>query len=104
VRTYCKECKEVLPADGSKRGRQYCDNGICGRMHAQRASKARRGLISPRRCPAPHLCAGCKGDCAQCHNTHPARPCALARRVRYQGHERLRRVVPIDCKECAHGT
>lgn len=108
MKNVCRECKQPL----SDR-RQYCANGLCGRMHAQRASKVRRGLIRPRHCPARaqalQACAGCllapspaAKACDQCHNLYPARPCGLARRVRYHGQTRQRRVVPIDCKECPH--
>jgi hypothetical protein len=96
----CRECKQPAP-----RGRKYCGE-LCGRMYAQRAYKTRKGLISVRPCPAPYRCpAACPADaCGQCHNTHPARPCAMAHSVRLRGHTRQRRVVPADCRACGHGT
>jgi hypothetical protein len=99
----CRECK--TPLSGKQ---QYCDNNVCGRMHAQRAHKARKGLISQRHCSTKaqtlQACAGCGLDCTQCHNTHPARPCALTRRVRVRGQLRQRCVVPADCKACPHAS
>jgi hypothetical protein len=103
----CRECKQQLPPDGAKHPRQYCDNDLCGQMHAQRASKARRGRASVRPCKikAEMLtqCESCPIDCEICHNTHTARLCPLGRRVRWHNTYRQRLIVPVDCKECAHG-
>ena len=95
----CRECKRPCPPH-----RNYCDNNVCGRMHAQRASKQRRGLIPPRPCALKAAmlarCNECTWPCEQCHNVAPARVCARARQVRVRGQRRIRIVCPRDCKEC----
>jgi len=102
IMNVCRECKQTIP----NRKAQYCDNGVCGRMHAQRASKIRHGLIPPHVCPMKARmlaqCVGCQTDCRQCHNTHRAELCARGRRVTLRGQTRRRHVVPADCRECPH--